>query len=116
MSGCRRNYILLIHVNVPLGWNVMVYLGCRALKSILACLLILVMITLATQGESSSSASLGPSRNSRVNEWAPSQPMRRFPISLVPSVNVAVTVSVPVTMEATFLPHYFILSAETTME
>lgn len=105
MSGRLRKYILLIHVNVPFGWNVMVYLGCSALKSILACLLILVIMTLATQGESSNSASLGPSRNSRVNECAPSQPIRRFPVSLVPSVKVAVTVLVPVTMEATFLPH-----------
>lgn len=33
------------------------------------------------------------------------QPMRRFPVSLVPSVNVAVTFSAVVEIEARRLPH-----------
>jgi hypothetical protein len=87
-KGCS---ILLIQVNVPLGWNIMVYLGCRALRTIEACRLRFVMVTLATHRDEVNSASLGPRRNYRGGECAPSDPTNKFPVSVVPSSNVAVT-------------------------
>lgn len=67
-----------------------------------------VMVTLATTGDGRSAASLGPRRNSRVGECAPSVPMRRFPVARVPSAKVTVTFSLPVSMFLSFFPHYIV--------
>ena len=102
----KDSYVLLDQTKVPFGWNKIMYLGCKALKSIAACRLNLVMVTLATHGEGISFASSGPRRKSRVGEWAPSEPTSKFPVSLVPSSKVTVTMlSSVVSTDFKRLPH-----------
>lgn len=43
-------------------------------------------------GEGTNAAFSLPSRYSRTREWAPSAPISKFPVSLLPSSNVTVTV------------------------
>lgn len=82
------------------------YLECNALSFKAASRLILQMVTLATTGEGIKAASSAPKRYSRTTEWAPSAPIRRFPVALVPSVKVIVTDSSPRSMNSSFFPNY----------
>jgi len=99
-------YLLLIQVKTPFGWNVMIYLGCNALSFRDASQLILQMVTLATTGDGINAASSAPKRYSLTTEWAPSAPIRRFPVALVPSVKVMVTNSSPRSIDSSFFPNY----------
>lgn len=98
-------YILLCQVKVPFGWKEIIYRGCSFRNAIEASRPSLVIVTLATIGDCKSSASFEPSKNSRVDEWAPSAPITRFPVSWLPSIKVIVTLVSPVSISFTRLPH-----------
>lgn len=105
LNGAFRD-LLLVQVNTPLGWKVIKYLWCNARNAKAASRLRVVMVTLATTGDLMRAASTGPSRNSRVGEWAPSAPMRRLPVSFVPSSKIAVTKFSPVSTVLRRFPYY----------
>ena len=90
LTSRRLHCSLPIQLKYPCGWKITINRRAYSLNFCAASAGNLAIAALATRGDIWSFALSAPTRNSRTTEWAPSAPISRSPVSVLPSLKTAV--------------------------